>query len=158
MAQNTIQNSSVLYPEDVIVYVAEWSTDYTTAAELSSATWLNLGSLTEFTVESANESVQPGSFNVEHDQVLTKEAENITLVLQELNSSLVQILRGGISQQVSTYVPGGSSSNSAELLYSGGADTITPCMIRSYASYSDGRSRHVYWPKVYYVSGEGIAA
>lgn len=58
MAQNTVQNSSVLYPEDMIVYVAEHSTDYTTLTELSSATWYNVGALTEFSLESANASVR----------------------------------------------------------------------------------------------------
>ena len=63
------------------------------------------------------------------------------------------ILRGGITQQVSTDIPAGSTNNPATVLYSGGADTITPCMIWEYASYSDGRSKQTYFPKVYYVSG-----
>jgi len=160
MAQNTIQNSSLLFPEDVIVYVAAYSTEFTTLAELSSANFLNCGALTEYSRESANESVQPGSFNVEHDQVVTKEAETINITLQEFNSSIVNLLRGTMSQQVTTSLDliGGTSAADLEVLYSGDADTVTACMLWEIATYSDGRTRQAYFPYVFYVSGGSYSA
>jgi len=153
MAQNTVQNSSFLLPEDVILYVADYSSTYTTLIELSSATWHNLGALTEYSRESANATVQPGAFNVEHNQLLTKEAETINFTMQEFNSSLVAICRGGISAQVSTFLPGSTSSEAAIVLYSGGNDTLTPFMLYEKAKYADGRSIQTYFPYVHYVSG-----
>jgi hypothetical protein len=155
MAQNTVQNSSLLYPEDITLYVAEWSTTFTTLAELSSAAWINLGALTEYSRESGITTIQPSAFNAEHKQVITKEAETVSFTLQELNSSVVNILRGGVSQQVSTdmSVVGGSSSDSLTILYNGGADSLNPYMLWEYATYSDGRSIQTYFPYVHYVSG-----
>lgn len=156
MAQNVVQNSSLLIFEDVIAYVAAYSTTYTTLAELSSATWLNCGALSELSFESANATVQPASLNVEHGQIITKEEETINITLQEYNSSIVNYLRGGVSQQVSTNLAAiGSSKTSVSLdvMYSGGADTITPCMLRFKTILSDGRTKQIFYPKVLYVSG-----
>ena len=157
MAQNSVQNSSVLYPEDMIAYVAVHSTAYTTLSELSSATWYNIGALTEFSIESANASVQPPSINVEHDQVVTKEADTINMTIQEINSSIVAILRGAVSQQVSTdlSIVGGTSAAGAEILYTGGAETLTPMLLWINSRYSDGRTKSIYYPYVHYVSGGG---
>lgn len=159
MSQNTVQNSSLLIPEDCIVYVASYSSTITTLQELSSASWMNLGALAEFSVESANASVQPASLNVEHNQIITKEAETINVTLQEYNSSIVNILRGGSAQQVSTNVTivGSTVSSSAaaiaDVLYSGDADSLSPMMIKVMTSLADGRTRWVFYPKVNYVSG-----
>jgi len=131
----------------------------TTLTELSSAAWINVGALSEFSVESANASVMPAALNVEHKQIITKEAETINLTLQEQNSSVVSILRGGLSQQVSTTVTivGSTSSSAAaaEVLYSGDADALTPMMIKVMTTLSDHRSRWVFYPYVHYVSGGG---
>ena len=156
MAQNTVQNSSLLIFEDVIAYVTDYSTAATTLAELSSATWLNIGALTELSFESANATVQPASINVEHGQLITKEEENINITLQEFNSSIVNLLRGGISQQVSTTLAVFSTSMSgatADVLYSGDADAITPCSLKFVTTLADGRTKWVFFPKCLYVSG-----
>lgn len=157
MAQNTVQNSSLLFPEDCTVFVSTYSSAYTTLLELSSATWLNTGALAEFSVESANASIQPGALNVEHDQIITKEAEAINITLQEFNSSIVNILRGEAAQQVSTNVAvvGSTdpSSAAAEVMYSGDADTLEPFMMKVHASLSDGRTKWTFYPFVHYISG-----
>lgn len=155
MAQNSVQNSSQLYPEDIILYVSSYSTAYTSLADLSSASWLNCGALSEYSRESGNESVQPGAFNAEHEQQITKESETINVTLQEFNSSIVNLLRGSVSQQVSTTLDlmGGTSAASLDVLYSGDADVITPCMLWEIATYSDNRTRQTYFPRVFYVSG-----
>lgn len=159
MSQNTVQNSSFLIPEDCVVYVAEFSSNITTLAELSSATWLNVGAIAEFGLESANASVVPPALNVEHDTVITKEADTINITLQEYNSSIVNILRGGASQLVSTTVTiVGSTSTSAALasvLYSGGADTLTKFMMKVTTKLADNRSRWTFYPNVNYMSGGG---
>lgn len=157
MAQNTVQNSSLLFPEDCIVYVSTWSSAYTTLTELSSATWYNLGALAEFSVESANASMQPASLNVEHKQVITKEAETINVTLQEFNSSIVNILRGNAAQEVSTFVAvvGSTdpSSAAAVVMYSGDADTLSAMCMKVMTSLSDNRTRWTFYPYVHYVSG-----
>jgi len=156
MAQNTVQNSSLLIFEDVVGYVAAYTTSFTTLSELSSAAWLNIGALAELSFESANATVQPASLNVEHGQIITKEEETINITLQEYNSSIVNYLRGGVSQQVSTNLAAiGSSKTSVSLdvMYSGGADTITPCMLRFRTVLADGRTKQVFYPRCLYVSG-----
>lgn len=155
MAQNTVQNSSLLFPEDCTVYVSTWSSAYTNLSELSSATYLNIGALAEFSVESANASVQPGALNVEHDQIITKEAETINITLQEFNSSIVNILRGEAAQEVSTTadILGGSSGDTAVAMYSGDADTLQPFIMKVHTTLSDGRTRWTFYPFVHYVSG-----
>jgi hypothetical protein len=157
LAQNTIQNSSYLFPEDCTVYVAAWSSALTTLQELSSATWINAGALAEFSIESANASVQPAALNVEHAQIVTKEAETINITLQEFNSSVVSILRGGVAQTVSTTVTiVGSTSTSAataDVMYSGGAGSLTPLMVKIHTKLSDGRNRWTFYPYVHYMSG-----
>ncbi len=123
---------------------------------MSSATWTNMGALSELSFESANATVQPASLNVEHGQIITKEEETINITLQEYNSNIVNYLRGGISQQVTTNLAAvGSSKTSValDLMYSGGADTITPCMLRFKTVLSDGRTKQIWYPKVLYVSG-----
>lgn len=152
MAQNVIQNSSFLLPEDIILYVAALSTE-ASLLEISSATWHNLGALTEYSRESAIATVQPAAFNVEHQQILTKEAETINFTMQEFNSSLVNICRGGVSAQVSTFLPGSTSSEACIVLYSGGNDTLTPFMLYEKAKYADGRSIQTYFPYCHFVSG-----
>lgn len=158
MAQNTVQNSSLLIFEDVIGYVSAYTSSVTTLGEMSSATWLNMGALAELSFESANATVQPASLNVEHGQIITKEEENINITLQEYNSSIVNYLRGGVSQQVSTNmsVLSTSSSNATvalDVMYSGDAGVITPCMLRFKTTLSDGRTKQVFYPRVLYVSG-----
>ncbi len=159
MAQNVVQNSSLLIFEDVIGYVASYTTDTSlTLAELSSAAWLNVGALSELSFESANATVQPASLNVEHGQIITKEEETINLTLQEYNSSIVNLLRGGVSQQVTTSIGVFSTASSnvavaVDVMYSGGADTITPCMLKFKTTLSDGRTKQIFYPKVLYVSG-----
>jgi hypothetical protein len=156
LAQNVVQNSSLLIFEDVIAYVAAYSTTYTNLAELSSASWLNCGALAELSFESANATVQPASLNVEHGQIITKEEETINITLQEYNSSIVNYLRGGVSQQVTTNLGALGSSKttiSLDVMYSGDADTITPCMLKFKTTLSDGRTKQIFYPKVLYVSG-----
>lgn len=156
MAQNTIQNSSVLYPEDMILYVSTMSTLATASSELSTGfTWQNAGSLSEFSLESANASAQPASLNVEHDQIITKEAETINVVLQEINQTIMNILRGETGQVQSTLldIVGGTSSAALEILYTGGADRLEPYALWVYQKYADGRSKSVYYPFCHYVSG-----
>lgn len=156
MAQNLVQNSSLLYPEDIILYVSTFTTSVTASSELSTnASWTNVGALSEFTLESANASAQPASLNVEHDQVITKEAETINFSIQEMYSSVINILRGESGQAVSTTLDlmGGTSAASLEVLFSGGADKLQPFMLFAYASYADGRSRSIYYPYCHYVSG-----
>lgn len=157
MAQNTIQNSSWLYPEDVIVYIAQAvsSTLVNSLSGLQSTnvTWLNVGALAEYNTESAVTSVTPPAFNVEHRSVISKEAETINITLQELNSSIVNIMSGQRYQLVST-----SSTNiglsSIDVVYGGGySGTLIPFYVWEYAKYSDGRSRSRFFPSVNYVSG-----
>jgi len=155
VAQNVVQNSSQLIFEDMIAYVVEYSTANTTLSELSSASWLNIGALAEVSFESANATIQPASINVEHGQLITKEEENINISLQEYNSSVVNLMRGQVSQQVSTIVDvvGSTSTAVAEVLYSGGADVITPCSLKFMTSLTDGRTKWIFYPKCLYVSG-----
>jgi hypothetical protein len=159
MAQNTVQNSSFLIPEDCIVYIAPFSSSITTLVELSSAAWINVGAIAEFSLESANTAAVPASLNVEHETIITKEAEAINITLQEYNSSVVNLLRGSASQLVSTTVTivGSTSSSaaSASVLYSGGADTLSKFMMKVTTKLSDGRSRWIFYPNVNYMSGGG---
>jgi hypothetical protein len=243
MAQNTIQSTGVLYPEDEIVYIADYSTSMVndSLASLTGASWTNIGALTEFSRESAIETTQPPSVNVEHEQQVSKMAENINLTIQELNMTNYNKLMGSLAQAqtvagsstagsdshaagiystatdqfvkfknqswsstsaslpisptsivvigTSTYVltqdynigrdangdygiflqsTGAYSSTQAltinydyvkkaqSILWHGGADKITPCMLKVYSLYADGRTITAYYPRVEYVSGGAI--
>lgn len=155
MAQNTIQNSSWLYPEDVVVYMSTVSSSITTLTGLQSTgpVWYNLGALAEYNTESAVTSVTPASFNVEHRSVISKEAETINLTLQELNSSIVNVLSGNRYQMVSTSATSIGLAG-MDIVYGGGFNgTLQPFVLWEYAKYSDGRSRSRFFPSVNYVSG-----
>ena len=157
MAQNTIQNSSWLYPEDVIVYIstAKASSVVNDLADLYSTnvTWINVGALSEYNTESAVTSVTPPSFNVEHRSVISKEAETINVTLQELNSSIVNVMSGGRYQLLSTSATTIGLA-AMDVVYAGGFNgTLEPFYLWEYAKYSDGRSRSRYFPSVNYVSG-----
>lgn len=155
MAQNTIQNSSWLYPEDVIVYISTARSTVTSLSLLQSSavTWINVGALAEYNTESAVTSVTPPSFNVEHRAVISKEAETINMTLQELASSVVNILSGNRYQSVSTSATSVGLST-IDVLYGGGFNgTLEPFILWEYAKYSDGRSRSRFFPATNYVSG-----
>jgi hypothetical protein len=102
MAQNVVQNKDDLYLEDVIVYIADYSTAMVndSITSFTGASWTNIGSVGEFSRETAAETVTPDSFNVEHDQVITKEAENLTLNVQEIEFDIINKLKGLTGQQV----------------------------------------------------------
>jgi hypothetical protein len=101
MPQNVVQNSDNLFLEDVIVYYATYSTSLTndSLSSITGASWNNIGSLLEFSRESAIETATPESFNVEHDQVITRENENINMTIQEIDYDTYQVLSGSIAQQ-----------------------------------------------------------
>lgn len=158
MSQETIQNTSYLYPEDAYCSIATWTSSITTSTMLSTATtWYRVGALAELSVEAANASVQPASMNVEHSQVVTKEAETINITIQEQNPTILNILRGASAQSVSTTLDVLSSTSTAvcTILYSGDNNTLTPMMIWITSRYSDGRSKSSIYPYVHYVSGGG---
>jgi hypothetical protein len=104
MAQNVVQNKDELYLEDAIVYIASYSTSLTNDAitDITGASWTNIGSIGELTREAQIETVQPESFNVEHDQIITKESENITFTVQEINQTNINTLMGASGQAVAT--------------------------------------------------------
>lgn len=104
MAQNVVQNKDQLFLEDAIVYIANYSTSLTndSLADITGASWTNIGSIGELTREASIETVQPEAFNVEHDQVITKESENITLNVQEINQTNINKMMGASGQSVAT--------------------------------------------------------
>jgi hypothetical protein len=122
MAQNTIQDKNDLYLEDVIIYIADFSTSLTndSLTDVTGASWTNLGAVMEFSREAAVESVEPESFNVEHDQFITKEAENINITLQEINLTVINQLKGGISQAQSV----SGTTNSTNFVIAAAAVTL----------------------------------
>lgn len=156
MAQNSVQNSSYLYQEDMTLYVSTWTSAVTASSMLSSGfTWQNAGALTEFSLESANASAIPGSLNVEHESVITKEAETINLTLQEINQTIMNVLRGEASQSLSTDLGlmGGTSAATLSILYSGGADVLSKFALWVYWTNSEGRSKSIFYPACNYISG-----
>ena len=241
MAQNVVQSSDALYIEDQIAYYATYSTSLTddSLAGISGASWTNLGALSEFSRESAIETQQPPSQNVEHEQIISKMAENINITLQELNMTNYNVIMGSPAQAVtvagttsstsesyaaavistsaeklylftqqnwttavapitpSSIIISGSSTyvldqdyeilqgpnnywgfvmfstgaftstdtialtyaftpKSQSQLWHGGADELTPFMVKVYSIYADSRTVTTYYPRVEYVSGGSI--
>ena len=116
MAQNTVQNANDLYSADEILYIADYIADPTddSITDFQSATWTNIGALSEFAREGANETSQPPSQNVEHTQTITKQQSKITFGVQELNAdNLVKLASGIIKKQVvaSTTVSGATQTS-----------------------------------------------
>lgn len=140
----------------MVLYVSTWTSAVTASSELSTGfTWQNAGALTEFSLESANASAIPGSLNVEHESVITKEAETINITLQEDNPTIKNILRGEAGQQVSTTLDlmGGTSDASLSILYSGDADVLEKFALWVYWKNSEGRSKSIFYPACNYISG-----
>jgi hypothetical protein len=113
MAQNEVQSSNALFWEDMVVYIADYSTSLVndSKASLTGASWTNLGAVTEFSRESAIETAQPPSMNVEHQQQVTKMAENINVTLQELTFENYNKLIGAAAQSVTVT---GSSTEASD--------------------------------------------
>jgi hypothetical protein len=242
MAQTSVQSSDALYFEDLIFSIASYSTTLTddSLSDVSGASWTNVGAVTEFSREGAIETSQPPAMNVEHEQQITKSAENLNVTIQELNMTNYNILNGSQAQAVtvsgtstsasdtyaaavlsankfvkfkeqswsstsatipivptdiivggsSTYTTPGdyetlqdsnnfwglmftstgafSSTQSFTIAYDlvpkaqtqlwyGGADELTPFMVKVDAVMSDGRQITSYYPRVEYVSGGAVA-
>lgn len=113
MPQNTVQSTNQLYPEDQIVYVADYSTGLVvdSLASLTGASWSNIGALAEFSREAKIETQQPPSMNVEHAQQISKMSETLNLTIQELNQAVYNKLMGNTAQAVTV---AGSSTNATD--------------------------------------------
>ena len=242
MAKNTVQSTNALYPEDEIVYIAPYSTSMTddSLTSLTGASWTNIGAVTAFSREAAVETQQPPAQNVEHEQQISKNAENISVTIQELNMTNYNKLMGNTAQSLAvagtstsasdTYaaaalnsvkfekfknqsytstsasipvtptsiVVAGSSTyatpadyeviqnensefgllftstgsfsstqsftiaydftpKAQSILFHGGADELTPFMLKTYSLFADGRTLTSYYPRVEYQSGGAIA-
>ncbi len=120
--QNTVQSTNALFPEDAIMYIANYSTSMTndSLVSLTGATWTNLGALTEMSAESKIETKQPASVNVEHEQVISKMAETINVTIQELNMTNYNKLMGQTAQSVSV---AGSTTSAIETYAAGSVST-----------------------------------
>lgn len=125
MAQTVVQNKDELYLEDAIVYIADYSTSLTNDVDTDvvGATWTNIGAIGELTREAQIESSQPEAFNVEHDQVITKESENLTFTVQEINQTNINKLMGAMGQAVTT---SGSSTNTSFVIASSQVELYEP--------------------------------
>ena len=138
--QNTVQSTGVLYPEDEIVYIAAYSTSMTndSLTSLTGAAWTNLGALSDFSRDSKVESAQPPSQNVDHDQIITSQAETINLTIQELNQANYNQLLGGVAQAQA--VTGSSTATTdtyaAGLMASTVANTFVPFKNQSWSTTS----------------------
>jgi hypothetical protein len=252
MAQNIVQSTNNIFIEDEIWYIANYSTSMTNNSlnSLTGATWNNIGSLADFSVEPKIDTIQPPSVNVEHDQYVSRMAETINVTLQELNMTIYNQIMGSMGQSqaitgsstsvIDTYTTnaypstsierftaftqqnwgssGGATSTSAtipivptgivisgsstfvndvdylimqddsynwgfviqstghitstggasltisysfvpkaqDIIWDGGADTITPFMLKRYSITADNRTLTIYYPRVTYISGGGI--
>lgn len=64
---------------------------------------------------------------------------------------------GQISSTIALTVAYGYIPKASNALYMGGADNLTPFMLKVYSVYSDGRMLTAYYPYVNYISGGAIA-
>ena len=104
MAQAEINSNNDLYVQDVKVWYATYIADPTDDSEtdITSATWASLGALTEAGKESQRETAEPPAMNVVHSQIVTKEQTNISLTLQEINPTTLDVLMAGLIQTTTT--------------------------------------------------------
>ena len=98
MSQGTIQNSNNLYVKDMAVDYATYNEADTTALDVTSASWTEIGALTEASTEASRGSETPPAINVEHDSVVTNEEVSLNMTIQEINPTTLNVLMSGITE------------------------------------------------------------
>lgn len=98
MSQGTVQNTDNLYVKDAAVFYAEYDASFTTAAQVTGASWTEIGSLTSAEKTSDRAAEAPPAMNVEHPHVVTLEEVTIALAVQELGATALNVLMKGITQ------------------------------------------------------------
>jgi hypothetical protein len=69
----------------------------------------------------------------------------------------VVVSTGGITSSAAITVNYSYTPKSASVLYHGGADNLTPYMMKVYSVYSDGRALLTYYPYCNYMSGGAVS-
>jgi hypothetical protein len=75
----------------------------------------------------------------------------------DFNWGFVVVSTGAITSTAAITVSYTYAPKTADILYHGGADNLTPFMLKVYSVYADGRALLTYYPYVNYMSGGAVA-
>jgi hypothetical protein len=104
----------------------------------------------------AERPVTPGSIIITGSSTYVLDQDYLVLQNENYHFGFAIQTTGNISSTISLTVAYSFAPKAQDILVYGGADELTPFMLKIYSLYADGRTITTYYPRVEYVSGGSI--